>query len=183
MKVFYLIAILFLLGCNPPSKTKVLISNNEYKILDSYFKIINDLSTGSHFLVVSVVNNIQPSFKAVIQNDDLYYLISKSKNLSIKKYIEMFKLQEKNELLIDVSFKVYDELLRYNYENSKCNNVSYTFHDSKTVISKYFKVNGVLKKEFLGQNIEICLIEYLFENSIFTFKDDETGILIIDQNL
>lgn len=183
MKNNLIILLIFLTACgsdskpNSERKTKVAHQNLSSNMYD---KIIHDFAIQSHYLVVIISSNGKAKFKAVIQNSDLYYVLNKGDSLTRDQYVSLLKEKFAKNQPLEVKNSIYEELLRHDIKKWNCDEVESELLDSKIVLHKYFNKNGVIKNEYVGKDIENCLINFLLKNSVFAYRDDESGYLVVD---
>lgn len=140
-----------------------------------YDKAFNDFRLNSYFVAVNIHSKEYTGY-AIIENVDLYYFFSKTRNFDKEKYLVFMKeymLNKKTLNLQDASLE------KWRFQKVKANKTveSYASKGTEELIEYYFSHNTL--KRHIKKAERDALIGKLFELGIASNIDDETGYLII----
>lgn len=136
----------------------------------------SDFSRYSFYVGINLKSGKKVS-PALIENDDLYYVFSKEKNIPKDEYSNLIV----SKLLFDSSIEVLEtDTSRFKYVFP----IESVIADSKIgrefFIRKYFE-KKVLRSQ-LSEHVKTAVIYQLFKWGIACKQDDETGLVVIYQN-
>lgn len=156
----------------------LVISSLLISLLSSPFieKAISNFNDKSFFIPVRLkCNNLTKDF--VIENDDLYWFLKKSKGFNKEKYASFMK----NTLAKDKVIKV-DHVDSYFKEVKTNELISENAKKGLDYFVKvYFDEYGVLKNDIPIEE-RTAVIKKMFELEALCLVDDETGYIYIDRD-
>jgi hypothetical protein len=164
MKIFLMFFLFLMLGQN-------------CRAIDENFldEVLSDSRRNSYFISLKIVVNKQ-SKNVIIENDDLFYYLFKTKEFNEKEYRLFLKKLIMNDSKLSVK---ESEIEKWNFTIvSNVKSVSdLASKGQNEFISHYF--DGQVLKDNLSENEKNAVIEQLFKWNIATNIDDETGYLVL----
>lgn len=138
-------------------------------------KVLNDFGRNSCFVIVKIESKDYIGL-ATIENDDLFYFLSKTKNYKKEQYLANIKKLLLSKSTIDLE---NESLEKWNFVKIiPCQSIDLISNKGLKVFLNHFFENGVLKGE-LNEVEKTAIIAKLYNWKIPIKTDDESGRLII----
>ncbi len=142
-----------------------------------YEKVLNDISTQSPFISITLRELDGTLSDIIVKNDDLYFYLIKKKDIEKYEYIDFL-----NDLLMNSKPLVLNESMSDKMRFTKVDldkSVENISKKGKNYFVEYFFKGTVMNEKVTTDNQINSIIKKLFEWEIQTTIDDESGYLII----
>ncbi len=150
----------------------ILYSCNMSEFID---KVLNDFNRNSCFVVIKIVSKDYNGLTA-IENDELFYFLSKTKNYKKEEYQSKIKKVLLSKSTIDLE---NESLEKWNFiKIIPCESINLIADKGIKIFLDHFFEHGVLKGG-INENEKAAIIEKLFNWKIPVITDDESGMLVI----
>lgn len=176
--IFFIGIISLLTGCNESP-----IEDVSKRSISNYLsEVLGDQRVGSYYLCISL-NTVNQKECLVYENSDLYELFGRPKGWTVDQYIkQMSKILLNNE-----SINLNDEQTNI-VEGSILSedNIETNKDVIDSLISSGFRFDAhrnqyVQRGKGLNQHDKLILIQYLFTHEYLVWRDDYSGLIIIEK--